>query len=128
MVGWGVAGGVGWLGKGGRLEYQRGTNHGGRGALADGEPRAQYGQTPLHLAADRGSEAVVGALLVAGADTDAKGEVIGGGGCKASRGQIRCGSYLFRLCRFEQLYLFRLCRFERLCVSFRGIISSRSVL
>ena len=29
MVGWGMAGGEGWLGKGWRLEYQRGTNHGG---------------------------------------------------------------------------------------------------
>jgi len=40
MVGWGVAGGEGWLVKGGRLEHQRGTNHGGWGGLADGKPRA----------------------------------------------------------------------------------------
>jgi hypothetical protein len=40
MVGWGMAGVAGWLGKRGRLEYQRGTNHGGGAGLADGKPRA----------------------------------------------------------------------------------------
>ena len=73
------------------MECQPGTNHGGRGALADGEPRAQHGKTPLHLAADDGSEAVVVALLVAGADKDAKDEVRGGR-VQGESGVIRCGA------------------------------------
>jgi len=73
------------------LECQPGTNHGERGALADGEPREQHGRTPLHFAADYGSEAVVGTLLVAGADKDAKDEV-SGGRVQGESGVIRCGS------------------------------------
>ena len=51
------------------------------GGLADGKPRAQNGKTPLHEAAgfskrpfhkEKSHEAVVGALLKAGADKDAK--------------------------------------------------------
>ena len=61
------------------------------GGLADGKPRAQNGKTPLHEAAGRGSEAVVGALLVAGADKDAKDEVWGGR-VQGESGVIRCGS------------------------------------
>ena len=49
-------------------------------ALADGEPRAQDGKMPLMLALDKGHEAIVGALLAAGANTEAKDEVKGGGG------------------------------------------------
>ena len=100
MVGWGVAGGVGWLGKRGRLEYQRVTNHGGGGrGLADGNPRAQDGGTPLHSAAWMGHEAFVGALLMAGADKEAKevrgGRVQGevrGGRVQGESGVVRCGS------------------------------------
>ena len=73
------------------MECQPGTNHGGRGALADGEPRAQHGKTPLHLAAANGSEAVVGALLMAGADKDAKKKV-GGVMVQGESGVFRCGS------------------------------------
>ena len=47
--------------------------------MADGEPRAQDGTTPLMFAAKKGHEAIVGALLKAGADKDAKDEVRRGG-------------------------------------------------
>ena len=90
MVGWGVAGGEGWLVKGGRLEHQRGTNHGGWGGLADGKPRAQDGKSPLHSAARHGNEAIAGALLKAGVDKDAKDKVKGGG-VQGESGAVRCG-------------------------------------
>ena len=64
-------------------------------ALADGEPRAQDGKMPLMLALDKGHEAIVGALLAAGANTEAKDEVKGGGGHDES-GAVWCGSYGFR--------------------------------
>ena len=47
--------------------------------MADGEPRAQDGETPLMFAASDGHVAIVGALLKAGADTDAKDKVRRGG-------------------------------------------------
>jgi hypothetical protein len=72
------------------LKYQRGTNR-GEGGLADGEPRAQYGGTPLIVAARMGHEAVVGLLLNAGADKEAKDKVrrirVQG-----ESGAVRCGS------------------------------------
>ena len=81
MVGWGVvAGGEGWLGKGGPLEYHRGTNQGGGGAWLTGSCVPQTGMAPLHYAAENGHEAVAGALLEAGANTGVKDEVSGGGG------------------------------------------------
>ena len=57
------------------------------GGLADGKPRAQDGKTPLHEAAgfsegpfqeEKAHEAVVGALLKAGAAKDAKDKASGG--------------------------------------------------
>ena len=38
----------------------------------------QWGKTPLHVAAEKGSAAGVGALLAAEADKEAKDQVIGG--------------------------------------------------
>ena len=73
------------MGKGGRLEYQRGTNHWGGGAWLTGSRVWQHGRTPLHWAAKAGHAAFVGALLAAEADKDAKDHVRGGGGCRASR-------------------------------------------
>ena len=52
-----MAGGEGWLGKGGRWEYQRGTNHGAKGAWLTGGRMPQDERTPLHLAADKGHAA-----------------------------------------------------------------------
>ena len=92
MVGRGTAGGEGWLGKGGRLEYQRGANHGGGGAWLTGSRVWQNGRTPLHLAAEEGHAAVVGALLAAEADKDAKDEVRGGR-VQGESGAVRCGSH-----------------------------------
>ena len=80
MVGWGVAGGEGWLGNGGQLEYQRGTNHGGGGSWLTGSRVPQDGMTPLHYAAKYGYAAIVGVLFAAGADKDAETEVSGWGG------------------------------------------------
>ena len=77
--GGGGAGGGGGLGKGGRLVYQRGTNHGGGGAWLTGSRVPQNGETPLHLAAVSGHEAIVGAILKAGTDKDAKDQVRRGG-------------------------------------------------
>ena len=85
MVGWWMAGGEGWLGKGGRLEYQRGTNHGGRGAWLTEYRVPQGGMTPLHLAVEKGHSAIV-ALLAAKADKEARDEVRRG--CRASRGRF----------------------------------------
>ena len=79
MVGWGVAGGEGWLGNGGQLEYQRGTNHGGGGSWLTGSRVPQDGMTPLHYAAKYGHGAIVGVLFAAGADKDAETEVSGWG-------------------------------------------------
>ena len=72
------------MGKGGRLEYQRGANHGRGGAWLTGSLVWQNGKTPLHLAAEKGHAAVVGALLAAEAAKDAKDKVRGRG-CRASR-------------------------------------------
>jgi len=90
VVGWGVAGGGGWLGKGVRLEYQRGPNHGGGGACLTGSHVPQDGRTPLHLAAKNDHAAVVGALLTAEVDKEAKDRVRGGGVLGES-GVGRCG-------------------------------------
>ena len=89
-MGWGVTGGAGLLGKGGRLEYQRGTNHGGGGARLTGSRAPQRGRTPLHLAAEKGHAAVVGALLADGADKEAKEKVRGR--VQGESGWVRCGS------------------------------------
>ena len=75
VVGWWAAGGAGWLEKGGRLESQRRTNNGGGGAWLTERRVPQGEMTPLHLAAKKGHTAVARALLAAGADKDAKGEV-----------------------------------------------------
>ena len=82
-----MAWGEGWFGKDRRSEFQRGTNHGGGGAWLTGSRVPQDGNTPLHLAADNGHAAFVGALLAAKADKEAKENVRGGGGCRASRGR-----------------------------------------
>ena len=92
MVGWGVGGGEGWLGQGGRLEYQRGTNHGRGGGWLTGSRIWQYGKTPLHWAAKKGHVAVVGALLAAEADKDATDEVRGEGVAgRVGGGSVWCG-------------------------------------
>ena len=88
VVGWGMAGAEGWFGKVGRVEHQRGTNRGAKGAWLTGSRMPQFGSTPLHLAAERGRAAVVGALLAAKADKEAKTRVRGQGGCRASRGRV----------------------------------------
>ena len=92
MVGWWMAGGGGWLGKGRRLEYQRGTNYGGGGAWLTGYRVLQYEKTPLRLAVEFGHQVLV-ALLAAKADKVANEEVRRG--CRASRG--RFGVYWFVL-------------------------------
>ena len=53
----------------------------------------QIGKTPLHLAADNGHAAVVGALLAEGADKDAKDKVRGAGGA----GRVGGGSVWYGL-------------------------------
>jgi hypothetical protein len=70
----------------------------------------QRGKTPLHSAAEGGSEAVVGALLMAGADKDAKDEVKGGQGA----GRVRGVSVWFAVILFGLVW--------------NGTISSRCVL
>ena len=72
------------MGKGGRVEYQRGTNNGGGGAWLTESRVPQFGRTPLHWAVKRGHAAVVGVLLAAEADKDATDEVRVGG-YRASR-------------------------------------------
>jgi len=49
----------------------------------------QSGTTPLHSAASQGQEAVVGALLKAGVDKEAK-ERVRGGGVQGESGAVRC--------------------------------------
>ena len=100
MVGWGVGGGAGWLGKGGRLEYQRGTNHGGGGAWLTGSRVWQNEMTPLHWAAEKGHAAVVGALLKAKADKDATDDEVRGEGVQGESGAVRCGLHQFLGCSF----------------------------
>ena len=63
---------------------------GGGGAWLTGSLVPQRGKTPLHSAADYGSEAVVGALLKAGVDKEAKDEVKGGR-VQGESGALRCG-------------------------------------
>jgi len=75
----GMTGGEEWLWKGGRLEYQRGTNHGGGGAWLTASRVPQDGKTSLWLAVEGEHEEVVGVLLKAGTDKEAKGKVRGGG-------------------------------------------------
>ena len=75
MVEWLMAGVEGWLGKGRRFEFQRGTNYGAKGAWLTVSRVPQSGDTPLRLAAYNGDAAVVGALLAANADKEAKGQV-----------------------------------------------------
>jgi len=58
----------------------------------------QRGQTPLHAAAQRGHEAIVRALLKAGADKETKTPV-GGGWVQGGSGVVLCG---FVSVRFEQ--------------------------
>ena len=79
MVGWWMAGVEGWLGKGRRFEFQRGTNYGAKGAWLTGSRVPLAGQTPLQWAAEIGHAAVVGALLTAEVDKEAKDEVRGRG-------------------------------------------------
>jgi hypothetical protein len=50
----------------------------------------QSGTTPLHMAAEEGHAAVVGALLAAKADKEAKDQVRGGG-MQGESGAGRCG-------------------------------------
>ena len=71
-----------------RLEYQRGPNHGGGGSSLTGSRVPQDERTPVHVAANQGHAAVVGALLAAKADKEAKDQVKGGGWCRVSRGRV----------------------------------------
>ena len=79
------------------MEYQRSANHGAKGAWLTGSRVPQRGRTPLHLAAYYGHAAVVGALLAAKADKEAKDQVKGGGWCRVSRGRVRVVWALGRL-------------------------------
>ena len=67
------------VGEGWAIETPAGYQPRGWGGLADGEPRAQDGTTPLTYAVSEGHEVIVGAFLKAGADKDAKDEVRRGG-------------------------------------------------
>ena len=78
------------MGKSGRFEYQRGANHGAKGAWLTGCRVPQDGCTPLHLAAEKGHAAVVEALLAAEADKDAADRVRGWE-VKGESGAVRCG-------------------------------------
>ena len=63
----------------------------------------QCGQTPLHLAVDKGREAVVGALLKAGADKDAKDKV-SGGRVLGQSWAVRCDLNWFGLIRNGMIF------------------------
>ena len=75
------------------MEYQRGANHGAKGAWLTGSRVPQFEKTPLHLAAEDGHAAVVGALLAAKADKEAKDWVRGG----AVAGRVGGGSVWYGL-------------------------------
>ena len=76
------------VGEGWAIGMAAGHQPQGRGgAWLSGSRVPQDGQTPLHYAALRGPEAVVGVLLEAGADTEATDMVRGAGGM-ASRGRF----------------------------------------
>ena len=68
---------------------ERGSAHlrgGERGCLPERCRAPQWGQTPLHDAAENGGAAVVEPLLAAGAAVDAKDKVSQGGGGRAGLG------------------------------------------
>ena len=128
-MGWGVAGGEGWLGKGGRLEYQRGTDHGGGWVwLTGGRVLQEYNRTPLHWAAEKGHVAVMGLLLKAGADKEAQDRVWGGR-VQSESGAAWC-SLLW--CRFgsvgtEWNDLSKMCVYDLVSLLQSEIDNSRSI-
>ena len=70
----------------------------GGGAWLTGSLEPQEGVAPLHLAVTNGHEAIVGALLKAGADKESK-NLVGGGRVQGESGAVLCG---FVSVRFEQ--------------------------